>query len=400
MPLLKPFSKNPIILRLGKDLVRSLKRGHPWVYADALRQLPPALSGSPAILLDNKKGREVARGYYDPHSPLAFRVCTVSADQPINESWAKAQFEQALALRQTLVGEDTTGFRLFNGEGDGLPGLICDVYGQAAVLQLDGAGPAGFWYLPDVAGWVAGRLDLACVYYREQVRQGGGGRALVGETPGEAVSFFENGVSFRADIVQGQKTGFFLDQRENRQRIRGLAKDKRVVNVFGYTGGFSVYAGLGGARQVTTVDVAEPALALAGHNWAINALPPANHKVIKADAYQFLEAARTKKKRWGVVILDPPSFAPSKEAVPKARKAYQQLIAAGAAVTASAGFLAAASCSSHIEPADFLRICEEGVSLARKRATVLGIYGQPADHPSPLPFSEFRYLKFVLMHVT
>jgi 23S rRNA (cytosine1962-C5)-methyltransferase len=171
------------------------------------------------------------------------------------------------------------------------------------------------------------------------------------------------------------------------------------LNVFGYTGGFSVYAGLGGAHQVTTVDISRPALQIAVANWQLNHLSEPAHETVQADVFEFLEKAAGHKKRWDMVIADPPSFAASQEAVKQAVPAYQKLIAAAAAVTKPDGILAAASCSSHIDLSTFLSACETGISKARRRATVLSIHGQPADHPTPLPFSEFRYLKFILMRV-
>jgi 23S rRNA (cytosine1962-C5)-methyltransferase len=201
------------------------------------------------------------------------------------------------------------------------------------------------------------------------------------------------------DIIQGQKTGFFLDQRENRQLIRQVAAGRQTLNLFGYTGGFSVYAGLGGATHVTTVDLAGPALEAAQQNWQLNQLSPAAHETVKADGFEFLAQAAQQKRRWDLVIVDPPSFAHSRGDVEKAVGAYQSLIGAAAAITRPEGLLAAASCSSHIDLARFLAACEEGISQTRRRATILSITGQPADHPTPLPLPEFRYLKFVLMRV-
>ena len=399
MNLLAPPSKSPLRLRLARDLVRALKRGHPWVFAEALRQRPSAPPGTVAILLDNKKGREVAQGFYDPRSPLAFRACTVESDEQVDEAWAERRLERATALRQGLFDHTTTAYRLFNGEGDGLPGLICDIYADTAVIQLDGAGPSGFWHPPGIAEWVAAKLTLKQVYLRPQSRQRGQGQALIGETPTGPVAFVENGLHFSADVIEGQKTGFFLDQRDNRALIRRWSEGQRVLNLFGYTGGFSIYAGLGGANQVTTVDLAGPALALAEHYWQLNGLDPTSHETIKVDAFKFLEKAAKKHQRWGVVIVDPPAFAASKAALPQALAAYQSLIAGGAAVTEAEGLLAAASCSSHVGLETFLHACESGVSKARRRATVLSIHGQPADHPTPLAFPEFRYLKFVLMRI-
>ncbi len=400
MPLVQPPHRGqPLQLRLARDLTRSIKRGHPWVFAEALRQLPPAVPGAQALLLDNKKGREIAWGFYDPRSPLAFRVCTTTPGESLNDSWAQKSFERSLALRRTLFDERTTGFRLFNGEGDGLPGLVCDVYGDTALLQLDGAGPSGFWDTMGIARWVVEALSLRCVFERSRAEDKGRGRPLIGETPSTPIVFLENGVRFTVDVVRGQKTGFFLDQRDNRQKIKGLAAGRRVLNVFGYTGGFSVYAGLGGARHVTTVDLAGPALEAARVNWELNQLPPTVHERVTADAFEFLAEVAQQRQSWDLVIVDPPAFASSKAAAPKAIAAYQKLISAAAAVTAPDGLLAVASCSSHVGLEAFLKACEEGISLARRRATVLYLGGQPADHPTPLVLPEFRYLKFVLMQV-
>ncbi len=399
MDLLNNSSKSPLNLRLARDLTRTIKRGHPWVFADALRRLPTAPAGTPAVLLDNKKGRPIALGFYDPGSPLAFRICDTDPDTRLNNAWAERLLDRALALRQIFADGDTTGYRLFNGEGDGLPGLICDVYGHTAVMQLDGPGPQNFWRAEGVAQWVTAHLPIKHVYLKAQSRDKGTGQLLVGALPTEPVPFLENGVKFTADVLNGQKTGFFLDQRHNRQLIRQVARGRHTLNLFGYTGGFSVYAGLGGATHVTTVDSAGPALQSATEHWQQNGLPARQHRAEKADAFNFLEDAGKKKMVWDLVVVDPPSFAASTQMVAKAARAYQRLFTAAATVTRPGQLLAVASCSSHITLPNFLSICEEAVSAARRRATVLAIKGQPADHPTPLPFSEFRYLKFVLMRV-
>ena len=402
MPLIAS-SESPLVLRLNRDLARTIKRGHPWVYADALRDLPRANSGTPAVLLDNKKGQPVAIGFYDPASPLAFRVCDATGLSKLDDRWAERRLRDALALRASLfdeqtAGTQTTGYRLLNGEGDGTPGLVVDVYGSAAVMKLDGAGPCGFWNAPEIAGWLAESSSLNCVYERRKER-GTEGRVLVGSIPQQPVPFVEHGLKFTADLVKGQKTGFFLDQRENRHTVRHLARGRSVLNLFAYTGGFSVAAGCGGATQVTTVDLAKPAIDAAVDHWRLNGLPESLHEALAADAFEFLDEAARERRRWDIVVVDPPSFAPNQESIPKATTAYQTLIAAGARVTSKGGLLAAASCSSHIHLEAFLTICEEGVSEARRRATVLGIHSQPADHPTPLVLPEYRYLKFVLMRV-
>jgi len=399
MRFLQRNAPKPITLQLSRDLQRTIKRGHPWVFADNLRHCPPAPPGTPAILLNNRK-REIARGFYDANSPLAFRVCHVEAGQPLNDAWAKHQLKRALTLRRLIINhEETTGYRLLNGEGDGLPGLVCDIYNHTAVLRLDGAAPAGFWYTQGIANWLKRELSLRCVYERNRLPEQQD-VALIGKTPTHPIEFIENGIEFVADVVSGQKTGFFLDQRENRQQIRQLSAYKKVLNLFGYTGGFSIYAGLGSAEHVTTVDLARPAIEMAGLNWQRNGLPNEHHTPIVTDVFQFLTDAQQAKQQWDLVIIDPPSFASSKKAIKKATSAYQKLIKGGATVTCPDGLLAVSSCSSHIDLPQFLQACEEGISQARRRATILTMSGQPADHPTPLNFSEFRYLKFVLMRVS
>jgi len=396
LPLLRSTSE-PLRLRLNRDLTRMLKRGHPWVYAEALRDLPSAPAGTPAVLLDNRKGQPVAVGFYDPDSALAFRACDPDGQTRLDQRWAQSRLESAWTLRDCVRSDETTGYRLLNGEGDAVPGLVVDVYGPAAVLKLDGAGPEGFWNPPGIAAWLE-QSGLTTVYERRKQR-GRDGHVLVGPEPAAPVEFLEHGLRFTADIRQGQKTGFFLDQRENRHWIRRCAAGRSVLNLFAYTGGFSIAAGRGGATRVTTVDIARPAVVAAEQHWNHNDLDPAAHEAVTADAFEFLEQATAQRRRWDLVILDPPSFAPNAQSVAKARAAYQTLIAAGARVTARGGLLAAASCSSHIDQSQFLELCEEGISAARRRGTVLCLQGQPLDHPSPLALPEFRYLKFVGLRI-
>lgn len=400
--MIRPPNKGDLLrLTLSRDLVRSIKRGNPWVFAEALAERPKAEAGTAALLLD-KQGRELAKGFFDPASPIAFRACVLEPRAKLDDAWARNKLEQALALRRTLFSSDTTGYRLINGEGDGLPGLVCDVYSKTAVMQFDGAGPRGFWDAHAIAGWLAENLGVTCVFLKSRGRTpppDDSGETLHGQAPTEPIAFLEHSVKFTADVMRGQKTGFFLDQRENRRAIGQLASGRRVLNMFGYTGGFSVCAGLGGAAQVTTVDIAAPALEAVSRHWMMNNLDPARHHTVTADAFEFLESARKSGDRWDLVILDPPSFAPSQKALPAALASYQRLVAAGAAITEPGGLLSAASCSSHVPLEQFISACEEGISDARRRATVLGVHGQPADHPSPLALPEFRYLKFVIMAV-
>jgi len=388
----------PVRLTLLRDRIASLKRGHPWIFADFLTELPPAPPGSLALLRD-KEGQVIAQGIYDSTSPLAFRACALNPDR-LDDEFVERRMRRAFSHRRALLTETTTGYRLFNGEGDGLPGLVCDVYGEYAVYQLDGAGPNGFWHLPGIAQLVS-ELGGPKNAYRKN-RSGepeSSAEVLLGEPPQQNIVFKENGHLFQVNLVQGQKTGFFLDQRDNRARVGKLARDRSVLNLFGYTGGFSVYAACGGASHVTTVDSAKPAILAAQENWSLNKLDPSLHDAVAADAFEYLERAHTERRTWDFVIVDPPSFAPGKQHVEKAAAAYLSVITSAVRVTAPFGLLAASSCSSHIPAEMFLQICEQSISKARRRGTVLGIYGQPEDHPFPLACQELRYLKFVLIRI-
>ncbi|WIA17529.1 hypothetical protein OEZ85_014360 [Tetradesmus obliquus] len=395
--LLQPSTaqQKPIHLQLAnRTLIKTLKSGHPWLYADSLQSLPPAASGSLA-LVKTKEGDIIAKGLYDPKSKLVFRALAVK-ERRLDDSLIEARLQRAVALRRRLFqSQDTTGYRLLNGEGDLLPGLVCDIYGSSAVLKLDGEGPAGFYDTKGIATWLQQQLQLQCVYLKNRSGSASRGAALVGPAPSKPVQFRENGIAFAADLVAGQKTGFFLDQRDNRSWMQAFHRGSRVLNLFGYTGGFSVYAGAAGASHVTTVDIANAALSAADDNWLLNSLPPHQHESIAADAFDFLDRAAAAKEAWDVVICDPPSFAPNKASVEKAQASYERLFTKAAAVTASGGVLALASCSSHITFPMFHTICDAAVQRARRTATVISVRGQPADHPYPAPCTELRYLKFV-----
>jgi 23S rRNA (cytosine1962-C5)-methyltransferase len=335
---------------------------------------------------------------YDPTGPLAVRVCALEREK-LDDDLVRAKFEAALSLRRMLFDERTSGFRLFNGEGDGLPGLTCDLYDRHAVLKLDGDAPAGFWKVDAVADWLCERLPITDVFLKFRADAKTRGRAIRGKAPAEAVRFVENGLQFGANLVEGQKTGFFFDQRDNRARIGDLAKGRSVLNLFAYTGGFSIYAGAKGATDVTSVDLAKPAMDEARRNWSLNGLPEDAHQTSASDVFQFLEAARAEKRSWDLIIVDPPSFAPAQRHVEKAVASYQALFTAAMQVLAPDGILAPSSCSSHISGQMFYELTEAAVSKARRRATVLGVFGQPADHPFPLVCRELQYLKFLLLQV-
>jgi 23S rRNA (cytosine1962-C5)-methyltransferase len=389
--------KDAVKLKLARDHVRHLKQGFPWIYRDWLAELPQAPAGTRALVRD-KEGKLFAFGMYDPESPIAVRICALENAQ-LDDKLILSRLNKAKELRQAILDKETTGYRLFNGEGDGLPGLVCDVYADHAVFKLDGKGPSGFWNVNEIANWLHKELDIKTVYQKPRSDSGEAGKVIIGGLTDSRIRFKEHGLMFEADIVQGQKSGFFFDQRDNRQRFGKMARDKTVLNMFGYTGGFSVYAGANGAKSVTTVDLAKPAIAWAENNWKLNGLSENAHVGIAEDAFIFLEKAAEQKNLWDLIVVDPPSFAPAERHVERAKESYQNLFIASLKVLAPSGVIAFSSCSSHIPDSMFTEICKTAISKARRRGTVIGSFGQPEDHPYPLACEELRYLKFVMVRV-
>jgi 23S rRNA (cytosine1962-C5)-methyltransferase len=385
----------PLQVRLSKDLTRSIKRGHAWLYSDAIETVRSD-SGVPAILSD-RKGEPIAVGIYDPLHPILLRVCRTQPPLVLDDQWVIEQITRAAALRAQIFDANTTGYRLVAGEGDGLPGLIIDVYDRVAVMKLDGGGPENFYRPQAIANWLRKHLLFDCIILRSRER-GRAGETLVGNLPEAPIRFLENGLQFTADVVQGQKTGFFLDQRDNRALVEAMSKGLRILNLFSFNGGFSVAAGRGGASEVTSVDIAAPAIEAVELHWELNALKQP-HAGFASDCFVFLEEAIANGEQWDLVICDPPSFAPSEKARDRALTAYSRLAQLSARVTVGNGLLALASCSSHVDAAAFAKANFEGLGRSRRKATLLNERGLPVDHPTPFAMPEMRYLKFQLMRL-
>jgi 23S rRNA (cytosine1962-C5)-methyltransferase len=336
-------------------------------------------------------GRLSAIGLYDTEGQIGVRLFDRSS-VPDRAFW-RARVAEAFALREPLSATDTDAYRLLYGEGDGVPGLVIDRYGRYAVAKSYTASVAA--HTPDIAEAAGRALGLRGVVTRD----GDGVRTLWGSAPPPELSVRENGLTFLANLEHGQKTGLFLDQRDNRQTIRALAAGRRVLNLFSYSGAFGVYALAGGAEHVTDVDVAEAALADAERNVAANGFAPESHRTVTADAAEFLRSARDGATRYDLVILDPPSLARSKEKRRAAQRSYRKLNAAALRLVTPGGLLASASCTSQVSPEAFLEALREAAAEAGVRAQIIHEAGHASDHPVPLHFPEGRYLKFVVMRV-
>lgn len=393
-------------LKLKKTAAAAVHRGHPWVFREGLARRPDdhALASGAAVELTDDEGALVARGLYDEGSPIAVRVFdraprAGSFARPLDDRALASRIEQAIARRDALFDDGTSAYRLCNGEGDRAPGFILDRYGDVAVIRLDG----GLWapHLDAVVARIQAPLrarGVATITLRlargeQRGPEGQKHRVLAGAEPPARVWVMERGVRLEVDLAEGQKTGAFLDQRDNRARVRAAAKGaRRALNLFSYTGGFSIAAALGGAAHVTSVDVASAAHASAQRMFRENGVDPGAHTFVSADAFAFLDAARARGDRFDLVISDPPSFAPNERARDKAIAAYRKLHAAIAAVLDDRATFCAASCSSHVTLEDFLSTLDDA-TLAPKTPLLVDVASQPADHPTIPVWPEGRYLK-------
>ncbi len=382
--------------RLRKPLERSVRSGHPWLYREALEPFE-AEPGSVVTVLDDRK-RVLCRGLADS-GPIAVRVFT-TRDEPLDARLLGERIESAFALRARVVPPETNAYRLLHGEGDRLPGVVCDRYASCAVLKLDGDAACSWRHeLVEALRAPLAALGVDALLVREGKKHDQHVELAFGAAPAEEIVVYERGMRLCASLWHGQKTGLFLDHRESRYRVRGLSEGARVLNLYGYTGGFSIAAGLGGAQRVTTVDIAAPALALAERSWAENALLAELHQTRSADVPEVLAELTAMRARFDLIVADPPSFAPNAKAKPAALASYGKLHAACLGLLEPGGVYVAASCSSHVTADDFDATLREGARTARKVLQVLERSGAPGDHPRLLAFPEGDYLKVVVTRV-
>jgi 23S rRNA (cytosine1962-C5)-methyltransferase len=390
-------SAKRIALRINASAERALRQGHPWVFDQSItEQSHQGAPGDLAVIFDDKR-RFLAIGLYDPTSSIRVRILQSRDPATINADWFQNKLLIAARLRASLEETNTTGYRLVHGENDGLPGLALDRYADTLVLKI--YTPAWIPHLKDFCRALAQvspanhlllRLGRSLQKQTELLHSLSDGMTLSHLTPPGLILFRENGLTFEADPIHGQKTGFFLDQRDNRARVEKLSRDSSVLNVFAYTGGFSVYAARGGAKQIVSVDVSAPALESAVRNMAYNKLT-ALHETIAEDAFEVLARMESQHRLFDVVILDPPTFAQSEKQVDGALSAYRKLTRLGLAVLRTGGTLVQASCSSRVDAEAFFESIHQTAREAERGLTEIERTGHGRDHP--VSFAEGAYLK-------
>jgi 23S rRNA (cytosine1962-C5)-methyltransferase len=384
---------NPVPVVLAKNLARSIRDGHPWVYRDALEK-PPRIADGALVDLRAPEGKSVAVGYWDARSAIAVRILK-AGPLPDPRAEVDARIQSALQRRlDRLDRSRTNAFRWIHGEADRLPGIHVDLYDDVAVVRFDGGGAAAFYEgLGGRLAEAAKPLDLREVLDRQS------GKRLHGRGAPSRFEVLENGLRFEAAPGVGGKGGLFLDQRENREIVEKLARGRTMLNLFGYTGAFALYAARGGAKSTDTVDTAGPAIAAARRNFERNGLPADQAGFHAADAFEFLEEAARRRRKWDLVVSDPPSFAPNRASLENARRAYTRLHRLALSVTTPGGYFCAASCSSHVDRKEFLATVEAGAEKAGRRFLMEEVRGAGFDHPREAWFPEGDYLKFAVGRV-
>jgi 23S rRNA (cytosine1962-C5)-methyltransferase len=368
---------------LPRELSKRLRRGHPWVYRDRLGSEPAVSSGSWVRV---RCGGYEGFGLWDARSPIAVRI--FSQTKVPDAAWLMERVQEAWQRREPLREHGISAYRWLYGEGDGIPGVVVDLYGDYAVVELYADA------LREVVDWVRAGL-LSCAKLKGILLRGDRVTSLWGRHPNRELIVEENGLRLYVDLVAGQKTGLYLDHRENREYLESWCAGRRVLNCFAYTGAFSLYAIRGGAIEVTGVDIAAPLAYESARNLQLNGFDPDAHPFIIADCFELLDEYAERGEQYDLVIVDPPSLARAKKSRFAAQRAYVHLNRAAMRCVAPGGYLASASCTSQVSPHAFAEALGDAAARAGRRFLVLHEAGQAIDHPVPVHFPEGRYLKFV-----
>ncbi|MCB0014895.1 MAG: class I SAM-dependent methyltransferase [Anaerolineales bacterium] len=402
----RPDSRR-LAIRVTAAAERELRQGHPWLFDGGVTSV--SFAGQPGdlgVVFDGER-RFLAIGLYDPTSPIRLRVLQHREPAPIDAAWFRGRLLAAAGRRAALqADESVTGLRLVHGENDGLPGLVVDVYATVQVLRLDTAA-----WVPHLTTLVPLLVELwrpAGIVLRLSRRAAAQPEFLAGLTDGQLLHgtlpeppllFRENGFLMEVDPVAGQKTGYFLDQRDNRAYVETLAAGRDLLDVFAYHGGFALHAARGGARALVTIDQSQPATATALRNFKRNenltGRPAADYETLVGDAFQTMALLARHGRRFDLIVLDPPSFARRQADVPGALVAYRRLVLAGLGLLAPAGILVAASCSSRVAAEPFFALVQETVREAGRPGQVLRTSQHAIDHP--IGFPEGAYLKCIAL---
>jgi 23S rRNA (cytosine1962-C5)-methyltransferase len=393
-------------LRVTATAETILRKGHPWLFADSIReQNRDGQLGETAVVYD-RNDSFLAIGLFDPESPIRVRILHSGKPRTIDAAFWQERLLQAVERRRKLFDELTNGYRLINGESDGWPGLVLDRYDTTLVLKIY----SGIWFglLPEIVRLIGSTVSSERIVLRlsRNIQQQAeatfrlvDGQMLAGAAPRGTVVFLETGIRFEAEVIRGQKTGFFLDQRENRRIVESLSSGRRVLNAFSFSGGFSLYAARGGAQSVASLDISAHALESAQRNFQLNAsnadIKACPHETIQADVFEWMQKPSTAV--YDLIIVDPPSLAKRESERAEAIRAYGRLCAASIERLSPNGVLVAASCSAHVSADEFFAAVRQNANRSGRRITELQTTRHAPDHHAAFP--EAEYLKCIYLRV-
>lgn len=393
-------------LRLNKGREKPVENRHPWVFSGAIQRVEGTPQPGDLVRIAAANGRYLATAYYNPKSQISGRIISWEPEQALDEAFWRAKLQRALDGRARLpLHPHTTAYRLINGESDGLPGLIVDRYGDYLVLQAMTLG------IDQRKELLVGLLQALLQPQGIVERSDGAMRhkeglaevtaVLAGSPPPAELTVLENGHAFAVNLLQGHKTGFYLDQRDNRALLGQphWVAGKDVLNVFAYTGGFAVYAAVAGAKSITNVDTSADVLALAEKNVTTAAGPRPQDEYLAADAFQLLREYRDNGRQFDVIVLDPPKFANSQRDIDRATRGYKDINWLAMRLLRPGGILASFSCSGLISADLFQKVLFGAAVDAGREVQILHHLWQAADHPISLTFPESAYLKGFLLRV-
>lgn len=394
-----------VAVRVTKDAQRQIRGGHPWVFDESIISVRPGgRSGDLAVVFDDRRNF-MAIGLLDPDSPIRVRILHHGQPKPIDGDFWLEHLHAAMARRSSLEDDPgTNAYRWVHGENDGLPGLVLDRYGTIVVLKVYSA--AWLPHLPQLLDAIEAVVAPDAVVLRLARNVHGSaanldGQVLVGELAPEPVQFLEGGLRFEADVRLGQKTGHFLDQRDNRARVRAASNGARVLDVYACTGGFSVNAAAGGARLVHRVDISAGALATARRNMELNRsqklVSECQERDTIGDSLEVMAELAASRQRFDIVIVDPPAFASRREHVTRALRSYGRLTEAAVALVEPGGLLVQASCSARVGADDFFGTVQAAATRSGVALTELARTGHGIDHP--IGFPQGAYLKALFARI-
>jgi 23S rRNA (cytosine1962-C5)-methyltransferase len=389
-------------LKKGRD--KSFNRRHPWIFSGAIDSVKDVNVNGETVDIISGDGKFLGYGSYSSHSQISVRVLSFNPGDKIDRDFVRHRIETAVQFRKQIINpESTNAYRIINAESDSLPGLVVDKYGDILVCQFLSAG-AEFWKKETIEILLnifnpTGIFERSDVEVREKegLQQSKG--VLYGEVPKEGIEILENGNKFFVDINLGHKTGFYLDQSDNRKLLETFSSESEILNCFSYTGGFSVYALKAGASKVVNVDSSSEVLSLAETNLTLNGIASSKYENVQDDVFKYLRKLRDTNKQFDVIILDPPKFAESVSQIEKASRGYKDINLLALKLLKKNGVLFTFSCSGHIVPELFNKIIADAATDAGREVHILKYLTQSPDHAMLTSFPEGLYLKGLVCKV-